>query len=179
MNEPAWQGESRTAEELLPVLYEDLRRLAAARMCREPDGQTLQPTALVHEAWLWLTRSGNTTWKDRAHFFGAAAEAMRRVLIENARRKSRLKRGGGQERLDIDTIELADATADDKLLLIHEALEKLEKEDPERAQLVLLKFFGGLTNQEVATRLGVTERTVERNWAFARAKLFCMIRDEI
>jgi RNA polymerase sigma factor (TIGR02999 family) len=166
-------------EELLPLLYDDLRRLAAARMAQEPAGQTLQATALVHEAWLALTRSGNQTWKDRAHFFGAAAEAMRRVLVDNARRKSRQKRGGGQQRLDIEEVELAGATPDEKLLLIDEALERFEKEDPERAQLVLLKFFGGLTNQEVAARLGVTERTVERNWAFARARLFCMIRKEL
>jgi RNA polymerase sigma factor (TIGR02999 family) len=167
------------SEELLTILYDDLRRLAAARMSQEPAGQTLQATGLVHEAWLWLMRSENQTWRSRAHFFGAAAEAMRRVLIENARRKSRLKRGGGQERLDIDEMELAAVTPDDKLLLIHEGLERLEKEDPEKAELVLLKFFGGLTNQEAATRLGVTERTIERNWAFAKARLFCMIRKEL
>ena len=173
------EGEPKASEELLAVLYDDLRRLAAARMAQEPDGQTLQATALVHEAWLALTRSENQAWKDRAHFFGAAAEAMRRVLVDNARRKSRQKRGGGQQRLDIQEVELAGATPDEKLLLIDEALGRFEKEDPDKAQLVLLKFFGGLTNQEVAARLGVTERTVERNWAFARARLFCMIRKEL
>jgi RNA polymerase sigma factor (TIGR02999 family) len=166
-------------QDLLPLVYNDLRRLAAARMAHEPEGQTLQPTALVHEAWAWLMRSGDPGWKSRAHFFGAAAQAMRQVLIENARRKSRLKRGGAQERCNIDDLELGEATADDRLLLIHEALERLEKEDPEQAQLVLLKFFGGLTNQEAAVRLGVTERTVERNWAFAKARLYCMIRKEL
>ncbi len=175
----AAEGELQASQDLLPILYGDLRRLAAARMSQEPAGQTLQPTALVHEAWLLLMRSENQTWRSRAHFFGAAAEAMRRVLIENARRKSRLKRGGGQERVDLEEMELAGATPDEKLLLIHEALERLEKEDPEKAELVLLKFFGGLTNQEAATRLGVTERTVERNWAFAKARLFCMIRKEL
>ena len=169
----------QAGRDLLPLVYEDLRRLAAARMAREPEGQTLQPTALVHEAWVWLMRFGDPGWKSRGHFFGAAAEAMRRVLIENARRKNRLKRGGGQERFDVDALELGDATPDEQLLLIHEALERLEQEDPEQAQLVLLKFFGGLTNQEVAARTGVTERTIERNWAYARARLFCMIRKEL
>jgi RNA polymerase sigma factor (TIGR02999 family) len=173
------EGERETPEELLSLLYDDLRRLAAARMAQEPGGQTLQATALVHEAWLALTRSKDQTWKDRAHFFGAAAEAMRRVLVDNARRKSRQKRGGGQERLNIEEVEVAGSTPEEKLLLIDEALERFEKEDPEKAHLVLLKFFGGLTNQEVATRFGVTERTVERNWAFARARLFCMIRKEL
>jgi RNA polymerase sigma factor (TIGR02999 family) len=167
------------AEVLLPLVYEDLRRLAAARMAHEPEGQTLQPTALVHEAWAWLMRSGDPRWKSRGHFFGAAAAAMRQVLIENARRKGRLKRGGRQERFDIDKLELGHTTPDERLLLVHEALERLEKEDPEKAQLVLLKFFGGLTNQEVAARLRVTERTVERNWAYARTRLFCMIRKEL
>ena len=173
------EGERETPEELLSLLYDDLRRLAAARMAQEPGGQTLQATALVHEAWLALTRSKDQTWKDRAHFFGAAAEAMRRILVDNARRKSRQKRGGGQERLNIEEVEVAGGTQEEKLLLIDEALERFEKEDPEKAQLVLLKFFGGLTNQEAATRLGVTERTVERNWAFARARLFCMIRKDL
>ncbi len=172
-------GKGGCAEELLPLVYEDLRRLATARMAQEPAGQTLQPTALVHEAWLSLIRSGRQEWKSRGHFFGAAAEAMRRVLIEHARRRARLKRGGGQQRLDLEEIELADTTPDEKLLLIGEALGRLEQEDPEKAELVLLKFYGGLTHQELAARLGVTERTVERNWAYARAKLFCMIRKEL
>ncbi len=170
------QGDGRASEELLPLVYDELRRLAAARMAQEAAGQTLQPTALVHEAWLRLVGDDERTWQNRAHFFGAAAEAMRRILIENARRKSRLKRGGGQVRLDVDQLELAATTPDDKVLLIDEALERLQAQDPEKARVVVLKFFGGLTNQEVAESLGVTERTIERHWAYAKAWLFQSIR---
>jgi len=119
------RGERQASSDLLPLVYEELRQLAAARMNREAAGQTLQPTALVHEAWLRLVGDGDRNWENRAHFFGAAAEAMRRILIENARRKSRLKRGGNQVRLDIDELELADTTPDDKILLINDALERL------------------------------------------------------
>ncbi|HLP75275.1 MAG TPA: sigma-70 family RNA polymerase sigma factor [Candidatus Paceibacterota bacterium] len=172
-------GDERSADELLPLVYEELRRLASARMAREPVGHTLQPTALVHEAWLRLVSDGQRTWKNRAHFFGAAAEAMRRILIENARRKSRLKRGGDLTRVDIDSMDLAEASPDDKLLLIDDALQTLSREDPARAQVVVMKFFGGLTNQEVAENLGVTERTVERQWAYAKAWIFQCIRGQI
>jgi RNA polymerase sigma factor (TIGR02999 family) len=172
------RGEGRASEELLPLVYEELRRLAAARMAQEAAGQTLQPTAVVHEAWLRLVADGHRTWENRAHFFGAAAEAMRRILIENARRKSRLKRGGGMSRLDIEGLDLAAATPDDKVLLINEALETLRVEDPERAKIVVLKFFGGLTNQEVAESLGVTERTIERQWAYAKAWIFKCIQSQ-
>lgn len=161
------------------MVYEDLRRHAAVQMSRESAAQTLQPTALLHEAWIRLV-GGNVTkaqrWQNRAHFFGAAAEAMRRILIENARRKSRLKRGGDQVRVDFDSVEVAATTPDEKVLLIDEALERLRLEDPEKAQIVVLKFFGGRSNQEVAQALGVTERTVERHWAYARAWLFQNIR---
>lgn len=170
------RGERQASSDLLPLVYEELRQLAAARMARESAGHTLQPTALVHEAWLRLVGEGNRSWENRAHFFGAAAEAMRRILIENARRKSRLKRGGGQVRVDIGELELADTTPDDKILLIDEALERLKVEDPEKAKIVVLKFFGGLTNQEVALSLDVTERTVERQWAFAKAWMFRCIQ---
>jgi RNA polymerase sigma factor (TIGR02999 family) len=166
------RGERQASSELLPLVYAELRRLAEGRMAQEAAGQTLQPTALVHEAWLRLVGDGERTWENRAHFFGAAAEAMRRILIENARRKARLKRGGGLARVDIAELDLAETTPDEKVLLINEALEKLQLEDPEKARVVVLKFFGGLTNQEVAANLGVTERTVERQWAFAKAWLF-------
>ncbi len=172
------RGERQASSDLLPLVYEELRRLASARMAREANGHTLQPTALVHEAWLRLVGDGDRNWENRAHFFGAAAEAMRRILIENARRKSRLKRGGGQARVDIEEIELADTTPDDKVLLIDDALERLQREDPDKAKIVTLKFFGGLTNQEVAQSLNVTERTVERQWAFAKAWMFRCIQNE-
>jgi RNA polymerase sigma factor (TIGR02999 family) len=171
------RGEGATGEELLPLVYEELRRLAAARMAQEQAGQTLQATALVHEAWLRLIREGDRTWQNRAHFFAAASEAMRRILIENARRKSRFKHGGGQIRVDVQNIELAETTPDDKMLLINEALERLEAENPERARVVVLKFFGGLTNLEVAESLGIGERTVDRQWAYAKAWLFRKIRE--
>ena len=172
------RGDRRASEELLPLVYDELRRHAAARMAREAAGQTLQPTALVHEAWMRLVGEGDRTWQNRAHFFGAAAEAMRRILIENARRKSRLKHGGDQVRLDLDQLELAATTPDEKILLIDEALERLRTQDPEKAQVVVLKFFGGYTNQEVAANLGVTERTIARHWAYAKPWLFQSIRDQ-
>ena len=170
------RGDGQASEELLPLVYGELRRLAAARMAQEAPGQTLQATALVHEAWLRLVDTGDRTWENRAHFFAAAAEAMRRILIENVRRKSRLKRGGGQLRVDIDELNLATTAPDDKILLMDEALERLEAEDPEKARIVILKFFGGLTNQDVAKSLGVTERTVERHWTYAKTWLFQNIR---
>jgi RNA polymerase sigma factor (TIGR02999 family) len=170
------RGESKPSEDLLPLVYDELRKLAAVRMANEQAGQTLQATALVHEAWLRLVADGDRTWQNRAHFFGAAAEAMRRILIENARRKSRLKHGGGQERVNVEDLELAETSPDEKVLLIDEALQELQARDPERSQIVVLKFFGGLTNQEVAQSLGIGERTVERQWAYAKAWLFRKIR---
>ena len=171
------RGEARATEDLLPLVYEELRRLAAARMAQEAAGQTLQATALVHEAWLRLVAGRQQTWENRGHFFGAAAEAMRRILIENARRKSRLKRGGDHVRVELSELDLAETTPDDKVLMIDEALERLEAEDPEKARIVVMKFFGGLTNQEVAETLGITERTVERRWAFAKAWLFRSVQE--
>jgi len=166
----------RASEEILPLVYNDLRRQAGAQMASEASGQTLQPTALVHEAWLRMVRGGNQLWQNRAHFYGAAAEAMRRILIENARRKSRLKRGGDQVRLDIEDVDLAETTPEEKILLINDAVDRLQEHDPVRARVVVLKFFGGFTNQEVAASIGVTERTVERHWAFAKAWLFQSIQ---
>jgi RNA polymerase sigma factor (TIGR02999 family) len=154
------RGDGRASEDLLPLVYSELRQLAAARMNQEANGQTLQATALVHEAWLRMVGAGDREWQNRAHFFGAAAEAMRRILVDNARRKSRLKHGGGPGRRASEAQEL----------------EKLRAEDPEKARIVVMKFFGGLTNQEVAENLGVTERTVERQWAYAKAWLFQSIR---
>lgn len=172
------RGESRASEDLLPLVYDELRHLAEARMSQESAGQTLQATALVHEAWLRLTAEGEQTWQDRAHFFRAAALAMRRILVDRARHKSSLKCGGGRERLDIENLDLTATTPDDKVLLVDEALHRLETEDPESARIVSLKFFGGLTNLEVAKTLGVTERTVERQWAYAKACLYKIIQEE-
>lgn len=166
------RGEAGVAQDLLPLVYAELRRLAEARMAHEASGHTLQATALVHEAWLRLVKEGDKTWANRALFFAAAAEAMRRILIENVRRKSRLKRGGGQLiRVDLSEIDLAENAPDDRVLLIDEALERLRGENPEAAKLVTMKFFAGMTSQEIAEILGVTERTVERRWAFAKAWL--------
>ena len=172
------RGEKQAPEDLLPLVYDELRRLAAARMAQEAAGQTLQPTALVHEAWLQLVGEGDRSWQNRAHFFGAAADAMRRILIDSARRKAALKRGGNQPRLDIADLDLAQAGPDNQVLLINEALEQLEKEDPEKARIVVLKFFGGLTNQEAAENLGLGERSVERLWAAAKVRLFQWIESQ-
>jgi RNA polymerase sigma factor (TIGR02999 family) len=176
MLEAVDRGEASASADLLPLVYNELRRHAAGRMAREAAGQTMQPTALVHEAWLRMIGNGDSRWQNRAHFFGAAVEAMRRILIENARRKARLKRGGNPVRVDLDLVELSETTPDEKVLLIDDALERLQQEDSEKAQVVVLKFFVGLTNQEVAENLGVTERTVERHWAYAKAWLFQSIR---
>ncbi len=165
------------SEEILPSLYRSLHRLAVARLSRESGAQTLQPTALLHEAWLRLVGKGSPRWKNPSHFFGATAEAMRRILIENARRKSRLRHGGNQVRVDLEHIDLEAAAPEEKILLIDDALDELRQHDPEKAQVVHLKFFGGMTNQEVALNLGVTERTIERHWNYAKAWLFQRIRE--
>src|SRR5205809_3014321 len=172
------RGEENSSERLLPLVYEELRRLAAIKMSREAQNQTLQPIVFVHEAWLGLATDEEVRWQNRGHFFAAASEAMRRILIERARRRSRFKHGSGQVCLDIQGLELADTTPDDKVLLINEALERFQAEDPEKARVVVMKFFGGLTNREVAESLNVAERTVERQWAYAKAWLFSAIRKE-
>jgi RNA polymerase sigma factor (TIGR02999 family) len=168
------------AEELLPLVYEELHRLAVARMASEPSDHTLQPTALVHEAWLRLTADGGQrNWKDRAYFFSAAAEAMRRILIDHARRKSRAKHGGHQQRLDIDSLNLSATPEDEKVLLINAALEELEDVHPERARVVVLKFFGGMTNKQAAEVIGISERSVNRHWLCARTWLFKKIENQM
>ncbi|MGA2657948.1 MAG: ECF-type sigma factor [Verrucomicrobiota bacterium] len=154
-------GEAQAAEKLLPLVYEELRRLAAAKMAGEAPGQTLQPTALVHEAWLRLLGDGPRQCDGRGHFFAAAAEAMRRILVENARRKRRLRHGGNQQRVGLEEAEVPAEPEDDKVLEVDEALDQLAREDPLQAQVVKLRFFAGLTNEEVAAVLGVSAKTVE------------------
>ncbi|TWU48096.1 ECF-type sigma factor [Rubripirellula reticaptiva] len=167
------QGDPNAASDLLPLVYEELRRLAASRMNHEKSGQTLQPTALVHEAFLRLVGSGDAhQWDGRGHFFAAAAEAMRRILIENARRKGRVKRGGELKRHDLeDNAAAIDPDNFDELLSLDEALNKLAVEDTQLAKLVELRYFTGLTIEETANVLGVSARTTKRNWAYARAWL--------
>jgi RNA polymerase sigma factor (TIGR02999 family) len=168
----AQQGDPKAAEELLPLVYEELRKLAAAKMAHESAGQTLQPTALVHEAWLRLSGNQNQEWSGRAHFFAAAAEAMRRILIDKARRKRAVRHGGAQERVDLDEVDLACPLPDDQLLAVDEALDKLASEHPRHAELVKLRYFVGLTVQEAAQVLGISADTAKDYAAHARAWLF-------
>jgi len=173
-------GDARAADELLPLVYEELRKLAAARMANEAAGHTLQPTALVHEAWLRLAgNDAQVPFANRAHFFGAAAEAMRRILIDRARRKGAGKRGGDWQRVDLDKVDVAADADDETLLLVNEALEKLTREDAQAAEIARLRFFGGLTLEEAGKVLGVTDRTAKRYWAFARAWLFDEMRQAL
>jgi len=166
------QGDPTAAEHLLSQVYSELRALAAYRMANEAPGQTLQPTALVHEVWLRLMGGKLQRFPDRAYFFAAAGEAMRRILVENARRKKRLKRGGNLQRVDIEAMDLAAPLPDDDLLALDEALTRLAEFDPRAAEVVKLCFFVELTQEQAATELGVSLSTVERTWAFARAWLF-------
>lgn len=165
-------GDPRAAEQLLPLVYDELRRLAAARMANESANHTLQPTALVHEAWLRLTGNENVRWDGRAHFFGAAAEAMRRILIERARRRNALRHGGGQQRLDIANVEIAAPGREQELLDLDEALGRFAAVDKTKAELVKLRYFAGLTIEEAAQVLGVSIPTAKRWWAYARAWLY-------
>lgn len=166
------RGDPRAAEDLLPLVYEELRRLAAARMAHEKAGQTLSATALVHEAWLRLVKPGQEIkWDGRGHFFAAAAEAMRRILIDRARHRNSLKAGGGQARLDVNEIEIAEQEGEVDLLALDEALQKLERKHPRKAQLVKLRYFAGLTVTEAAEALGVSVSTAENDWAYARGWL--------
>jgi RNA polymerase sigma factor (TIGR02999 family) len=165
-------GELSAAGELLPLVYDELRRLATSKMAHERPDQTLQPTALVHEAWLRLVGNEQQKWNGRAHFFGAAAEAMRRILIENARRKAAARHGGGEARLDIDQIEIATTAPDDELLAVNDALEKLAAYDSQMAELVKLRYFVGLTTEDAAEVLDISVRTAERWWTYSRAWLY-------
>lgn len=166
------------SEDLLPLVYDELRRLAAIDMQGERPGNTLQPTALVHEAWLRMSAGEGRRWNDRAHFFRTAAQVMRRILVDRARQKSAIKRGSGSEHIDIGEIDLADTSQDQRILLVNEMLERLEAENPETAQVVTMRFFGGLNNREISETLGISERSVERRWTYAKADLFRMMREE-
>ena len=170
------QGDPKAAEELLPLLYAELRKLAAYRMSNEAPGHTLQATALVHEAWLRLVGAEQQTWENHAHFFGAAAEAMRRILIDRARRKRAQRHGGGQVHENIEDVQIACETDDDQLLRIDEALDKLAAEDRAKAELVKLRYFVGLSFEETAEVLGISIPTAKRHWAYARAWLFAELR---
>jgi RNA polymerase sigma factor (TIGR02999 family) len=173
------QGEAHAAEQLLPLVYEELRELAARKLAREKPGQTLQPTALVHEAYLRLVSpAGGQNWDSRGHFFAAAAEAMRRILVENARRKRRLKRSGKCERLDLADLDIAVEAPCDDLVALDEALDKLAEKHPEKAELVKLRYFAGLTVSEAARVLRISTSTADRHWTYARAWLYRFLSPE-
>ena len=165
------QGDRCASEKLLPLVYEELRRLAARRLSQEKPGQTLQATALVHEAYLRLVGSENRSWDSRGHFFGAAAQAMRRILVDNARRKQSLQRGGGMMRHELGEIEITIPAPTDDLIALDEALDKLAEQDKTKAELVKLRYFAGLTGEQAAKVLGISTSTADRHWAYARAWL--------
>jgi RNA polymerase sigma factor (TIGR02999 family) len=173
------EGDSKAADQLLPLVYDELRKLAAHKMAHQPPGQTLQATALVHEAYLRLIGNEPVQWNSRGHFFSAAAEAMRCILIERARKKSARKHGGGLQRVDLDRVDIALDTDDDLLLLLNDALEEFREKDPTAAELIKLRFFVGLPNDQAAQVLGVSERTAKRSWAYARAWLYHRMQAEL
>jgi RNA polymerase sigma factor (TIGR02999 family) len=170
------QGDPKAAEGLLPLVYAELRKLAAHKMASEAPGQTLQPTALVHEAWLRLTGDEGKAWDNRGHFFAAAAEAMRRILIERARAKGRLRRGGGGERIPLEDVTIASDDPPETVLAIHEALDRLTVRDPFKAEVVKMRYFVGLSQEEIAHALGVSVPTIRRHWATARAWLYAEMK---
>jgi RNA polymerase sigma factor (TIGR02999 family) len=172
------QGGSGVPEELLAHVYRELQQLARAQMAREKAGHTLQPTALVHEAYLRLFGREPVAWKSRAHFYSAAAEAMRRILIDHARKKARLRRGGGRRRLPGSLLDLVQAENPEETLAVDEALRRLEDEDPEAARVVRLRFFAGLSVEETADVLGLSPRTVYREWSYAKAWLYDVLRED-
>ena len=171
------QGDPQAAEKLLDLVYEELRRLAASKMAREAPGQTLQPTALVHEAWLRLVGSKSPKFENRAHFFAAAAEAMRRILIDRARRKLTQRHGGDFERVVLEEQDLAAPDTNEQLLTVHEVLDRLAKDYPVQAEVVKLRYFVGMTNEETALLLGVSVTTVSNYWMFARTWIFHEIKN--
>lgn len=172
-------GDPNASDQLLPLVYEELRKLAAARMAQERPGQTLQATALVHEAWLRLTGTGEQkVWNSRGHFFGAAAEAMRRIMVDRARRKGRIRHGGEQQRVDLEHFTLAAEDSSEAVLAVHDALEKLALESPQKAEIVKLRYFIGLSATEIAAALGASVPTVERHWSYARAWLYAEIKGQ-
>jgi RNA polymerase sigma factor (TIGR02999 family) len=160
------------ADKLLPLVYEELRRVAARRMAQQPAGHTLQATALVHEAFLRLLASAEPKWQDRRHFFAAASEAMRHILVDRARRKAAVRHGGGQARLELDDVLIASDATDENVIVVNDALERLAAHDPAAAELVKLRFFGGFTFAQAAELLDISERTAKRLWTYARAWLF-------
>ncbi len=166
------QGDAKAADKLLPLVYEELRRLAAQKMSQEPPGQTLQATALVHEAYIRLVGDESPNWSGRGHFFAAAAESMRRILIENARRKQRRKHGGGHQRVDLDDADVTIEESSTDIIALDEALAKLAEEDPVKADLVKLRYFAGLTIEQAAKILQISRATADRYWSYARAFLF-------
>jgi RNA polymerase sigma factor (TIGR02999 family) len=170
-------GDQQAAEQLLPLVYEELRRLARARLARLPPGNTLQATALVHEAYMRLAGNRDQQWAGKRHFFAAAARAMRHILVDQARRKRSLKRGGEAQRMDLDELDLAVAPVPDDIEALDEALTALEQRDPRKAQVVMLHYFSGLTLEETAAALGVSVATVQREWRFSRALLFTQLRE--
>jgi RNA polymerase sigma factor (TIGR02999 family) len=176
--ERAAQSDANVSKELLPLVYDELRKLAAHKLAHEAPGQTLQPTALVHEAWLRLAGSSHQQWNSRGHFFGAAAEAMRRILIDNARRKGRVRHGGRLSRVDLDKIDLAAEDQTETLLAVNDALTKFAALEPTKAELVKLRFFVGLTMPDAGKALGLSESTAKRHWDFARAWLYRELSSE-
>jgi len=172
------QGDAQAAEELFPLVYEELRRVAAYKMAHEAPGQTLQPTALVHEAWLRLGGDSQPAWQSRAHFLGAAGEAMRRILVDRARRKKSAKHGGGLDHIEITALELPIESDPDRVLRIHEVLDQLAAEEPLRAEVVKLHCFIGMEHGEIAQALNLSEKTVQRYWAYAKAWLRRALENE-
>lgn len=178
IQKPTHKSDRPLSAELLPLVYDELRNVARERMSSIVAGQTLQPTALVHEAWLKLSRGDARTWNDRTHFFRAAVQAMRQILVDRARAKASRKRTLDPQAFELQPLNLADSSLEERVLLVDEMVTRLEQDEPDSVRLITLKFFGGLTNQEIAAMDGVTERTVERHWSYAKTLLYQMIRED-